>query len=186
MAHQAGKAVETAGREEERKLLRGSPDHDLPIYTSVKHCSSRTGIPVQVLKEAREGGSPGFDNNRVNLQLILPNLFVERGVNWKQRLEEAKAKREDMKLRKELGASLNKVDVKSGISSAQGALFGNLERVLTTEMPALLKGLTEVQIRERLALALDKARENYQRDLEAILLVNGVPNEDEDLLEGEE
>ena len=76
--------------------------------------------------------------------------------------------------------------MKSGIHSAQAALFGIIERTFTTEMPALLLGLNPAQIRERLAMALDKARDNYTRELEAILLVNGAPEEDSDLSEGEE
>ena len=126
----------------------------LPIFESQGECSGQTGIPLPLIRKARREGCPAFlPGNRIDLGALLKWIFNDDGeagsINWSEKLDEFRAKREEIKLKIDKELALDADETETAVKSATALLFGELDRLFITELPPALKGLDERAIRAR-------------------------------------
>ena len=137
---------------------------ELPIYDSMQACAAATGIPLAIQKKAKSAGCDAFRSNRVALGPLLQWIFTsdessEDGASiWgRAQFEDWHAKREKIKHDREAKMVADKAETIFAIAAIQAAMFSTLER-LKSEMPPLLKGLTESEIHQRFSEKMDDLR----------------------------
>lgn len=106
---------------------------------------------MSVLKAAKAGGCSGFRSNRVDLGPVLQWIFQqdESSVDWGDEFEKWRAKREKIKHDKDADQVRDIGEVKDGANRAMSIVFSQLDRIFCSELPPALKGLTEIEIRNR-------------------------------------
>lgn len=122
-------------------------------------CAGQTGIPLPLIKKARREGCTAFlPGNRLDLAVLLKWIFTDDGeasaINWSEKLDEFRAKREEIKLAKDKELALDADETETAVKSAVALLFSELERLFVTELPPALKGLDERAIRARCRLQI--------------------------------
>ena len=145
-----------------KKPEKGRPRSEakaLPIYESQGECAGQTGIPISIIRQARREGCQAFrSGNRVELGELLKWLFAEdraaSATNWGLKLDEYRAKREEIKLKKEQSTALDADEVRDAVAAGVAMLFAEQERLFLTELPPALKGMDEVTIRARCETAI--------------------------------
>ena len=132
-----------------------------------------TGIALSVLKAAKRAGCPAFANSRVDLRKLLEWWFSNPETEdapggWGERLRMFQAKREELKLAKDEGKTVDRGEVADAISAAFSALSGEIDRVFTCELPPDLKGLDEISIRNKMVAAMARVWVNIRPKFRAI------------------
>jgi hypothetical protein len=142
----------------------------LPIYDNMSACAASTGLPLSIIRQAKKGGCPAFRSNRVVLAKLLKWLFSNNGEdqNWGDRLKKAQALREELRLEKDKGESLNKAEAQFAISKAMNALFDGLDRFANVEGPPDLKGMEEAACQKIILRAIEKLKEDFLAQLKEI------------------
>jgi hypothetical protein len=126
----------------------------LPIFESQGECAGQTGIPLPLIRKARREGCPAFiAGNRIDLGALLKWIFTDEdeagAINWSEKLDEFRAKREEIKLAIDKELALDADETETAVKSATALLFAELDRLFITELPPALKGLDERAIRAR-------------------------------------
>ena len=136
-----------------RNAVTGDFSKESTIYTSMKKLSLDKGVPVPVLKAARDANAPGFAaNGRLDWTLIAPWLAdhseelvledtPESLTVWKTRLIKAQAERAELELDKTRGNYVLKSEVLELIAAIAIAQKNLLKTRLTQELPPKLYGL---------------------------------------------
>ena len=138
---------------------------ELPTYDSMKACAAATGIPLETLKLAKRKGCEGFRSTRVSLGPVLRWIFSqgdESDINWSAELNKYKAQREEIRLAQDRAEVIPRSDVVEGVGAAMGELFGSLDRVLLSELPPVLKGLSEKAIRAKCENHIENLKEKLR------------------------
>lgn len=144
----------------EERSKKGRPENgtqELPIYNSMTNCFAAAGVPIDVQKKAKSEGCTAFRFARVSLGPLLKHIFSfeaigkvdAKQVGSRTRLDDFRAGREEIKFKKEAQLVVDKTEVRSGLQQALGEMFGVLDRVFLSELPAAIVGLKEVEIRAR-------------------------------------
>jgi hypothetical protein len=153
------------------------PNRDLwqpPNFDSMAHCSSVAGIPMQILKRAKKGGCHGFDDHgRVNLFIVLKWIFEnpeygenEVGLDWGEQYKKFRALTQEVEYNKVKLRTIDRGIVQNVAKQVMTLIFNNL-RKFAHEMPPLLKGRTEQEIKVKIEEGADvieqKVREGIER-----------------------
>lgn len=126
----------------------------LPIYESQGECAGQTGIPLALIRKARREGCEAFKaGNRIDLAVLLRWIFSDddndASINWSEKLDEFRAKREEIKLAKDRAEALDADQVFADVASGTALVFAELDRLFITELPPALRGMDETAIRAR-------------------------------------
>lgn len=164
-------------------------------------CSARTGIPVAGLREAKGAGAPGFVGSKVDLAALVPWVFGPEGgrvgkapadgqmeldgmstVGSRGMLDHYKWKREKLRYERESGELASKQEVCDGLAAGMAVLFGELDRVLASELPPELVGMREMEIRRRVRDAVEEAKEGFRNRIETLGQANelGEPKDEDE------
>jgi hypothetical protein len=119
------------------------PQTRLPIFDTMMQCSSATGIPVSVMKQAKRGGSDAFKHGRIDLQKLLHWIFAKgpATVDWGDEFKKWRSKLEELKHDKEIKKLVVRAD-----EIARAYKFASWQRdylteKLTKEYPSAVAGL---------------------------------------------
>lgn len=145
----------------------------LPLYGSMKQCSGETGIPLAILKQAKASGCPAFKSNQtVNLGDFLQWFFSrdddESDIHWGNKLNEYKAKREKLKLKKDERESLDRGEVQHAIGQHLSRVFDTIRKETCNEFPARCKGLDEIAIQQRALEMVNRLETECRAQLDAL------------------
>lgn len=122
----------------------------LPIYENVHQCHHATGIPLSVIKSARRLSKTG-EGNRIGLEALLKAIFTERKEeDWRALREKSDALRAQAELHEVQGKVLDKDEAGRAFRAAVAMFWQTLDRAAQLELPPLLKGCSEQQIRDEL------------------------------------
>ena len=160
----------------------GPKPKDLPTYVSLGACATALKIPKGFLSDAKRAGCSAFRaNGTVNLADFIQWLCTDNpgeeadGMKWSEKLARVKTKREEMRLAQDEGKTIERGIVQDALTNGMAVFRGEVERILCTELPPALKGLSELEIqrrcvaeitrlmdalREKLALLTDAKEEN--------------------------
>lgn len=136
---------------------QGADAYKLPVYSSMQECAGATPIPLSLLKQAKRSGCAAFKWNRVDLAEFLKWLFSEQGQNaggeasgkdWSNELKMWLAKRAKIAHDRDARLTLSIDQARHDINAGSAFYFAHWDR-MTDELPAVLKGLDAVAIRER-------------------------------------
>ncbi len=119
------------------------PEARLPIFDTMQQCSSVTGIPIAIQKEAKRGGSDAFKHGRIDLQKLLRWIFSQgkSTVDWGDEFKKWRSKLEEIKHDREIGKLVLKSE-----THAIGLRFAKwqadyLTQKLVKEYPCAVAGL---------------------------------------------
>ena len=84
------------------------------------------------------------------------------------RLLKAAASREELRLQRERGETLNRLDASQAISTAVSTFWYSIERLFECELPPILAGLTALEIRQQLGEAAKRLKAQIKSDLEKL------------------
>jgi hypothetical protein len=142
----------------------------LPVFDTQDQCTAVTGIPKSVLKSAKKKGCKAFKHSRVDLASLLRFLFSEQNGQpagaWKDLLDEAKAKREMIRLARDERNVIDRTDVQSALSSGMALVFGEMDQAFTLNLPSQLKGLTEPDILSKLVTLSEQLKQKLKAKIE--------------------
>jgi hypothetical protein len=142
--------------------------NSLPTYDSIASCASSTGIPLRILKHAKQSGCPAFKGSRVYLDKLLPWLFQNDNGDNKDHGEEFKKWRaaiEKQKFQKRAEELVSREDVASSIYEILGPADQIIENAFCSELPAKMAGLDAAKAREEGMKIADQLRRQL-RELE--------------------
>lgn len=137
---------------------------------------SVTGMPLAIIKTAKKNGCPAFmAGNRIRLEPLLKWFFAEFGdeqdcppdglATWREALNRAQTKREELRLSKEKGDVMDIGEARSANAEAWAFVFAELER-LCLEKPPALAGRSAVEIFEQLNAFKEKMRKDAKAKFE--------------------
>lgn len=148
------------------------PAFEWPIYDTLGQCASMAKVPVAILKEAKKLGCPAFKHGRVYFEEFLPWMFAtlmdDKATDWGAELKRAQAMRERIKLAEDDGRVVDRTTVSDGIAKAVGILFGELDRVFTSELPTRGKGMDELGLRKLSLTEIEKIKDSMRKELEPL------------------
>lgn len=145
-----------------------------PVYTSMASCAAATGIPLIVLKQLKEEGSPAFRFSRIDFKALIPDLIAARSkrksgdaakadeiseTNQSAVLNYWRAQREKSKFEREQGQLASKSQVQRDLIAAMAELYGSLDRVFCNQLPPSLIGLHELDIRKRCKVEIERMKD---------------------------
>src|SRR6266576_1824883 len=110
------------------KFLNSRADK-LPTYDNAAQCSAMTGIPVDVITQARKIKllGPGGDN-RISLETLLQVMFESRGENWTEMQSKFSALREKRRFEQEDGMWIEKSEASQTIKRGLAGVFRMLDQ----------------------------------------------------------
>ena len=124
---------------------------DSIVYDTLGQAAAQTKIPKKLLSKWKNvKACDGFRGGRIYLGSLLRWVFnseIQDNIDWGARLTMAKAKREEVKLRKERREVLDWSIYETTNARATALLFEAMERIFLQEQPGALCGLTESQIK---------------------------------------
>lgn len=132
-------------------------------YGSMSSCHGATGIPLALMKAAKNGGCKAFhDSSRVRLAPLLRWIF-EKGdkaenMDWGKEFSKWKAKREKIRHDKDDRKILDKSEADEAANEITGVMFAELDRVFKQELPAALRGCDERQIYLKCDQAIERLK----------------------------
>lgn len=130
------------------------------VFASMSACSGAMGVPLEVLKDAKDKGCPAFQGGgRVDYQSFSVWFFnggdeevskPDDGTSsWKESLDKQRALKEKLIVEQRSGKLMDIAEGKRQAGEACGFLFGELDRV-TRELPPMLKGRDETAVHAEL------------------------------------
>lgn len=168
------------------KRPRGRPvegSQALPIYGSMNACAAATGIPLWIIKQAKDSGCEAFRYSRVDLAKLLPFLFRDgksegdeldpanptaKGKGWHEVWKMWQAKREELKYQNDVKQLVKRSEIQHAVQSAIATFFGEVDRLMLNEMPPKLHGLDATQTRQKLQMALEELKERLRAAFQAM------------------
>ena len=160
--------------EPKTKKRTGITITELPEFASISACSGATGIPVAALKKAKKGGCPAFaSSGRVYLGPLLRWMFkdgegadVDLGIDWIKEKAKTQTLRERVKLAKEQGSVMDIGRHRESVAMGQSILFAALDRIFASELPPILKGLSELEIRSKILVEIERMKGEARKHFE--------------------
>lgn len=162
-------------------MARPRLEQVLPIYESMTACAADTGLPLALIRKAKQSGAKCFKYGRVDLKKLLswlgPWVVQERQEELPmdpvqqgpRALEAWKARREKLKFERESGLAVGRDEVRQDVAEALALLVSELDTELCSSLPPRLVGLDELAIRSSNKSALSKALTACRRRLEPLL-----------------
>jgi hypothetical protein len=166
-------------------------------------CEKHTGIPVEVLRKAKQDGCTCFSYARVDLEkflrwyfkpkdgeLLLPptpnNVPIGKSTGGARgELDQWRAGRERIKFLRESKKVVLKEEVKSDGQEAMAVLFETLERVFCAELPPALVGLRELEIYNRCRAEIDTLKDVLREKISKLAIQDGEADDAEESGEDE-
>jgi hypothetical protein len=137
--------------------------------------AAHSKVPISILKEAKKLGCPAFRSTRIHFEEFLPWMFAtlmdDKATNWGEELKRAQAMRERIKLAEDDGRVVDRTTVADGIAKAVGVMFGELDRVFTSELPTRGKGMDELGLRKLAATEIEKIKAGMRDKLNPLAKV---------------
>ena len=129
---------------------------------------------MAIIKSAKRAGCDAFtDASRVKLEQLLRWIFADGrsddAVTWSAKLDEFRAKREALKLKKEEGESLDAQEVRDTCAAGMSIMFAENERLFVNELPPSLAMLDAVTIRARNEKATTEVKMAVREKLKKLL-----------------
>ncbi|MGC3961306.1 MAG: hypothetical protein QM813_26285 [Verrucomicrobiota bacterium] len=147
-----------------------------PIYDSIGQCAAHSKVPIAILKEAKRLGCPAFRSTRIHFDEFLPWMFAtlmdDKATNWGEELKRAQTMRERIKLAEDDGRVVDRATVSDGIAKAVGIMFGELDRVFTSELPTRGKGMDELGLRKLSVTEIEKIKTTLRDKLQPLTKTN--------------
>ncbi len=154
------------------KFLNSRADK-LPTYDNAAQCSAMTGIPVDVITQARKIKllGPGGDN-RIALATLLQVMFESRGENWKEMTSKFDALEKERMFKERSGVLLPKSDVAYTIKRGLSGFFRALDQRSNVDLPPALVGLDAAEMQRELVKSDEELKKNLLREW-SLLARNG-------------
>lgn len=149
---------------------RGAPRKvaiELPIFDSIGSCAAATGIPVAILKEAKRSGCLAFKSTRVYLGELLPWIFsreTDDAVNWGERHKKFQALRGELAYGREKEELADRSEIREAARAIRLVMSRELEQTFCAELPAEVKGCSEVEIRDKSKAAIGRLNATLDRE----------------------
>ena len=105
-----------------------------------------------------------------------PKAIREKIARARLRLLRAAAGREQLKLRKERGETLDKFEVGRAIGKTLSTFWNQIARLFETELPGELSGMAAPKIQAYLSTVSKRLQSGLRDGLEAALIPQGQPN----------
>ena len=121
--------------------------------------ATKYGVSIRTITSWRRRGAPLESSSKMKAWLAERNIVNPRtktteptsasasGAEARRRYYLAQAKRQELFLARDKGRLMDAGVVQDGISKAMATLFAELDRVFATDLPCVLKGLAEGEIR---------------------------------------
>ena len=140
----------------------------LPTFESMPQLHGATGMPLRIIREAKQAGCDAFvSGNRIRLGPLLKWFFAEfddtpdrppDGLpTWREALNRAQTKREEMRLSVEAKEVIPISEAHSQAAQAMGAVFAGLSR-MAGELPPVFESMNANQIAMRFNTAIELLR----------------------------
>lgn len=150
------------------------PTFQWPIYDTLGQCGSMAGVPLSILKEAKRLGCPAFRHGRIHFGEFIPWLFTtmmtDSSVNWSEESKKLDVLLKRVDLAEKEERVIDRNTVADGIAKAVGVMFGDLDRVFTSELPTRGKGMNELALRKLALGEIEKIKDSMRRKLELIAM----------------
>jgi hypothetical protein len=171
-----------AGKTGKQAKIAESSSTRMPTVASMASAVALTGMPLDVMRRMKSAGCDAFSSSgRVNIGKLIRAFFAEftegaadempDGVaTWREALNRAQTKREELRLQKERGNLMDIESAKLQAAQAMEITFAEMDR-LCREMPPALKGLDEVSIFQK----LESRREEMRNALKESFAKVGEP-----------
>ena len=135
------------------------------VFSSMKEMSGATGIPFDILRAAKDSGCPFITFDKADLFIFVEWFFGRDGQqaseNWTTRDKRAAALIKEHKLMEARMEVVPNDMAQACVTDLIDRTFcGELERLLH-ELPATLKGKTEVEIALEVKRQIDNIRATY-------------------------
>lgn len=133
---------------------------ELPLYDSLAAMAAQTGIPVDILKSAKREGCVFVRHGRCDLRIFLEWFFSRTGDNqdWTKRSKRAEALTREHNLQTLQKESIPFAEVTYFLQPLVSVVFfGELDRLLS-ELPASVKGASEVQIHSEVGKQIEQIK----------------------------
>ena len=129
-----------------------APQEIPDVVSSMKQAATRLNVPIEWVKVAKEMDCKAFMNgNRIRISVIEPFMDTEAfkkmledlddgGVDWKKRLDKAKALTAETKLKILKGEFCSLDRVRQLITAGDRAMMDTLRRYMENEQPPLVEG----------------------------------------------
>jgi hypothetical protein len=134
--------------------MKKNDNHPGPMFSSMSQMSGATSVPLSEIRRAKNAGCEAFDDaNRVRLYPVLRFIFENPSdgtfEDSQEKFRHWKAVREELAAKKEQG-KLAEWEVFNAVAiDAMSSMFNTL-RKFSNQMPPGLKGLSEVEIKQKL------------------------------------
>lgn len=150
------------------------PAFEWPIYDTLGQCGAMAGVPLSILKEAKRLGCPAFRHGRIHFGEFIPWLFTtmmtDSSVNWSEESKKLDVLLKRVDLAEKEERVIDRNTVADGIAKAVGVMFGDLDRVFTSELPTRGKGMNELALRKLALGEIEKIKDSMRRKLELIAM----------------
>jgi len=151
----------------------------LGSYSSMQQCAASTGIPLKILSMAKRKGCDAFVSSRVNTKPLIAWLFSQNdddsNVNWSSELNKEKTFRERIKRQKDEGMVIDRELVQEFALNVMSVIFTELDREFCNVLPPTLKGLEEMQIRNKNSESIERLKDSLRKRLKDFKKQTGNP-----------
>lgn len=110
----------------------------------------------------KKAGAPGFRHGRVYFAELIPWIgqrgIEDADIDWSNRLKRAQAKREELRLSKDQRSVIDRAEVEEKSQRAISVMLSELDRRFCSELPAIVKGLNELEIRAKHEEAIEELK----------------------------
>lgn len=147
---------------------------ELPVYDNMDQMVGATGIPREVLVQAKKQGCLFSRHNRCHLKPFLEWFFAPKSedgtrnaerVNWDQRGKRAKALITEIDLEERRDESVPGDMVDAFIRHLVGTVFSHSVEKFRREVPSTCKGMGEVGMATVLDVMVKDAKANFAREV---------------------
>lgn len=132
------------------------------VFDSQQQAAAATGIPIEALKRSKRAGCPAFKSNRIYLRPLLVWIFAKpdtaKAETWKAVDEEYTARLKQHNYERKTERVVERGEAIECIRAGMATVFSELDRLFLNELPPALKGLDEIQIRQRAQAEIERLR----------------------------
>lgn len=144
----------------------------LPIFSSMKQAYTITGIPLSVMKDAKQAGSTAITSaGRVDLAALLRFIFSDdqyENTNWSSELKRFQAKREELRYAEDQKRVVDRSVVQSALAKGMALLLTKIDHEFGVRLPPTLKGLDESSIQQKLLAAAESFKADFRNEVQAL------------------
>lgn len=145
-------------------------------FDSIKNAAAQLQAPERLFKAAKKKGCPAFKGSRVYLLPLISWLLSGGGkidtTDWYSEKAKEQALHERVR-RKEAEEKVAPWDeIAFGLNKGTAQLFARLEKLFYQLLPPALKGLPELEIKQRLEAELPNIRKEFEEELKKLGTLN--------------